>query len=154
MNTIASSFGCLSKKVGDLHRFMLSRNADTPALAALLRETAPTLSAATSTSTSTSSTTSSTADASSDGIKALATRIPVNRSLRMLAVALAMAHYLYGDSTAVVAFVVQPGERNIADQRALEVRPLSRPQSRPLSSHSALEVRNGVCFHGCTALPI
>ena len=122
MNTIASSFGCLSKKVGDLHRFMLSRNADTPALTALLHETAPALSAATSTATSSSSTARSTADASSDGIKALANRIPVNRSLRMLAVALAMAHYLYGDSTAVVAFVVQPGERNIADQRLLEVR--------------------------------
>jgi Eukaryotic glutathione synthase, ATP binding domain len=31
INTIASSFGCLSKKVGDFHRFMLQRNADSAA---------------------------------------------------------------------------------------------------------------------------
>ena len=39
INTIASSFGCLSKKVGDFHRFMLQRNANFPAYQNLLKQT-------------------------------------------------------------------------------------------------------------------
>ena len=39
INTIASSFGCLSKKVGDFHRFMLQRNANFPAYKNLLKQT-------------------------------------------------------------------------------------------------------------------
>ena len=39
INTIASSFGCLSKKVGDFHRFMMQRNADSEAYKNLLLHT-------------------------------------------------------------------------------------------------------------------
>lgn len=39
INTIASSFGCLSKKVGDFHRFMMQRNADSEAYKNLLLQT-------------------------------------------------------------------------------------------------------------------
>ena len=39
INTIASSFGCLSKKVGDLHRFMLLRNANSKAYKSLSDDT-------------------------------------------------------------------------------------------------------------------
>ena len=39
INTIASSFGCLSKKVGDFHLFMLQRNANFPAYQNLLKQT-------------------------------------------------------------------------------------------------------------------
>ena len=134
MNTIAASFGCLSKKVGDLHRFVLARNADAPALAALLRETAPTLAPAAAAAAAPMEPSStgfgSGSDSAASAIKALAARIPVNRSMSMLAVALAMAHYLYGDTSAVVVFVVQPGERNIADQRALEVGGFGPPGNR------------------------
>jgi Eukaryotic glutathione synthase, ATP binding domain len=39
INTIASSFGCLSKKVGDFHRFLMLRNADSDAYKNLLLQT-------------------------------------------------------------------------------------------------------------------
>ena len=39
INTIASSFGCLSKKVGDFHRFMLQRNANSEAYQNLMINT-------------------------------------------------------------------------------------------------------------------
>jgi Eukaryotic glutathione synthase, ATP binding domain len=39
INTIASSFGCLSKKVGDFHRFMLQRSADSEAYQNLMIKT-------------------------------------------------------------------------------------------------------------------
>ena len=130
MNTIASSFGCLSKKVGDFHRFLLSRNTDSSALNVLLAATAPGLmnhrpgSADTidsrGTTSSSSISSSSTGSGNSNVVKDLVNRIPENRSTRMLAMALAMAHFLYGDNQAVVLFVVQPGERNIGDQRSLE----------------------------------
>ena len=39
INTIASSFGCLSKKVGDLHRYLLLRNTAAQGYKSLLLET-------------------------------------------------------------------------------------------------------------------
>jgi hypothetical protein len=39
INTIASSFGCLSKKVGDLHRFLLLRNANSVVYQELFMQT-------------------------------------------------------------------------------------------------------------------
>ena len=39
INTIASSFGCLSKKVGDFHRYMLQRNSNSVAYKNLLQQT-------------------------------------------------------------------------------------------------------------------
>lgn len=41
INTIASSFGCLSKKVGDLHRYLLLRNSNQPDVKRCLTVTAP-----------------------------------------------------------------------------------------------------------------
>ena len=126
MNTIASSFGCLSKKVGDFHRFLLSRNTHSSALNVLLSATAPELmnhSDRSDTDTSSSGVgagSTGRSDGNSNVVKDLVGRIPENRSTRMLAMALAMAHFLYGDNQAVVLFVVQPGERNIGDQRSLE----------------------------------
>jgi glutathione synthase len=93
MNTIASSFGCLSKKVGDLHRFLLLRNENSAFLKELLSQTAPSF---------------------SGDLSAAAKQIPENRSVRMLAFALSMAHLLYGDRDAIVVFVVQPGEKNVS----------------------------------------
>jgi len=101
LNTIASSFGCLSKKVGDLHRYILNRNTNSKYLDMLLREAYPNI----------SSTMSGTD---------IASVIPENPSIRNFGYAMAMAHSIFGDKTAVVLFVVQPGEKNIADQRLLE----------------------------------
>jgi glutathione synthase len=101
MNTIASSFGCLSKKVGDFHRFMLARNADSGTLRTLLALTAPSIEF------------DPTLSDSQNEMEGIIQRIPENRSVRQLALALAMAHFLYGDKSAVVLFVVQPGERNV-----------------------------------------
>ena len=99
INTIASSFGCLSKKVVDLHRYMLMRNAESKDLEDLLLDLD--------------------AEFSSDSATA-STRIPDNPSTRIIAFGIAMAHFLYGDSKAIVLFVVQPGEKNYGDQRLLE----------------------------------
>jgi glutathione synthase len=38
----------------------------------------------------------------------------------MLTAALAEAHAVYGEASAIVLFVVQPSERNLVDQRLLE----------------------------------
>ena len=92
MNTIASSFGCLSKKVGDFHRFILARNAESTMYEQLLTKTAPSY---------------------GSDIKTAVTAIPENTSIRVLALGIAMAHLLYANSKAVVIFVVQPNERNV-----------------------------------------
>jgi hypothetical protein len=39
--------------------------------------------------------------------------IPENTSIKMLAFGLAMAHFVFGDKTASVLFIVQPGEKNV-----------------------------------------
>ena len=100
INTIASSFGCLSRKIGELHRYLLRRNAGSPSFEELLMALD--------------------VDYYSDPSTA-STMIPENPSTRVIAFGIAMAHFLYGDSTAVVLFVVQPNERNFCDQRLLEI---------------------------------
>ena len=37
INTIASSFGCLAKKVGELQKYLIERNADDPVLASIVQ---------------------------------------------------------------------------------------------------------------------
>jgi len=44
----------------------------------------------------------------------VASLIPDNPTIRILAFAIAMAHFVFGDTSAVVLFVVQPGERNVS----------------------------------------
>jgi glutathione synthase len=90
INTIASSFGCLSTKLSRLHRFMVHKVLGRP---------------------------------SSHERWAL----PPNDAIRGLAKGLAVAHGEYvrqqgADARkGVVLMVVQPGERNLIDQKTLEV---------------------------------
>lgn len=99
INTISSSFGCLSNRVGDLHRFLLQRNADSPKMIDYMRASSP--------------------EFSGDLLQA-AESIPENPTYRCVALGISIAHILYGDNSAVVIFVVQPNEKNVADQRILE----------------------------------
>jgi len=103
INTIASSFGCLSKKVGDLHRHLLSRHFGSPDLEAVLRAT-------------------DMPEMLAEGGPGCAAEslMPDNPTIRMLATSLALSHFLSGDRSSVIVFVVQPNERNQADQRLLE----------------------------------
>jgi hypothetical protein len=102
MNTIASSFGCLSKKVGDLHKFLLTRNSESSIFQNLLKDV-------------------SEGQFNEDlNLEKAANLIPNNRSVKMLAFGLAMAHFVFGDTKAHILFIVQPGEKNVADQRLLE----------------------------------
>ena len=98
INTIAASFGSLSQKVGELHQYLLRRNCEDESLQALL-------------------------DLSKyEGLtpEQALEKIPDNNVVAKLALALSFSHYLLARRDAVILFVVQPGERNVADQRALE----------------------------------
>eukprot|EP01041_Mallomonas_annulata_P001976 gene1976-3842_t len=99
LNTIASSFGCLSQKVGELHRYILNHGSNDAIIQNILHETC---------------------NKNTINSDTAATMIPENNSIRVIAFSLAMAHFLFGDNTAVILFIVQPGERNMADQRLLE----------------------------------
>ena len=103
VNTIASSFGCLSALVGELHRFVLDTLAARgPAAAQLLQEAGFPAAAAAEPAL-------------------LQQRSPPNLSTRMIAFALAMGHFVYGRAAgSIVVFLVQAGERNMADQRLLQ----------------------------------
>ena len=101
INTIASSFGCLSSKVGDLHRHLLSRHFGSPDLEAVLRAT-------------------ELPEMPEGGPGCAEGLMPYNPTIRMLATSLALSHFLSGDRSSVIVFVVQPNERNQADQRLLE----------------------------------
>ena len=95
INTIASSFGYLSKKVSEYHRFVLNRNKGRPELQAIIDATslAPT------------------ADMLE---KYTAENVVSNPSSTELAAVLAAAHRAHGDDKAVILFIVQPGERNVS----------------------------------------
>ena len=130
LNTIASSFGCISARVSELHRYLISRFSSSSESESSKSESgsmARALEAALE-SIGTSAANVGTADATSDqgGSWAAAAcaqgALPENPTLRELPAALAAAHGVYGCKSAVVAFVVQPGERNVMDQRLLELR--------------------------------
>lgn len=95
INTIASSFGYLSSKVSDYHRYILSRNEGNPVLRDIVASTVgPTL---------------------HDHIeKVVAANVVQNPSTVQLARVLALAHAEFNDPQAVVLFIVQPGERNVS----------------------------------------
>ena len=92
LNTIASSFGSLSTKISEMHRELHE-------MERMLTVTAET---------------------------ANAKNIPVNNALEEIAGGLAAAHNAYLKQTGLsnadvfVAIIVQPGERNFADQRLLQ----------------------------------
>lgn len=124
LNTIASSFGCLAAGTAGLHRFLLERyfasaaEADDEegrdgALAFLgsYLKAHPGIAAAGP---------GSDPAAAAQCLAAL----PANPTLEALPAAIAAAHAHYGGNkrgAAVVVFVVQPGERNLFDQRFLEL---------------------------------
>ncbi|KAF9478219.1 glutathione synthase [Pholiota conissans] len=90
-NTISVSFGCLSQKVAELHRYLLSQTK--------YYYSSPYLSPS---------------------------NFPSNETTPGLASGLAEAHKAYGDERSQILFVVQPGERNVFDQRPLEYELLER----------------------------
>ncbi|CAM9277047.1 unnamed protein product [Discosporangium mesarthrocarpum] len=103
LNTIASSFGCMSALTARMQRHLLGRFADqSSALGLAVRE-----------------------HMEANGIKetpaaGLARLVPENPTLTALPAAIGAAHSHYGKKEAVVVFVVQPGEANAVDQRLLE----------------------------------
>lgn len=105
LNTIASSFGALSSRTSDLHRFLLERygTGSSPEAAAMRKHYG----------------------VGSEGFH-LDAQLPENVTLQRIPDALAKAFRLYcSDTTSkvddpVVLFVVQGGERNFADQRWFE----------------------------------
>lgn len=88
INTIAASFGCLSSRASQMHRFLMTR---------WLRSIAP---------------------AMSDND--IASHLPQNDAIVNLPAALAAACKLNPSPHAIVMMIIQPGERNSADQRWLE----------------------------------
>ncbi|KAG7400633.1 hypothetical protein PHYBOEH_004900 [Phytophthora boehmeriae] len=93
LNTISSSFACISSLVSGMHKFLVDRVAvDIPALEKHF------------------------------GISSAAYHngLPQNDAITGLPDALAAAHKHYGVKNAVVVFVVQPNEANAIDQRWLE----------------------------------
>lgn len=106
LNTIASSFGCMSALTARLHRHVLSRfAAEASDAGKAVRDHAASVGVHLS-------------QRNGD----LGQMIPDNPTLTALPGALAAAHKCYGKQKAVVLFVVQPGETNAVDQRLLEMK--------------------------------
>jgi glutathione synthase len=93
MNTIASSFGCLSQRVGNLHRYLVSRACINPVYRELFPEPAKVMFL-------------------SDEF--MINAIPENPSIQSLAKCISEAKVSYGNKDAAVLFVVQPGELNVS----------------------------------------
>lgn len=99
INTISASFACLSNRVGDLHRYLLQRNSGSATMQQYMQSASPSFAQDLNTATAS---------------------IPENPSIRTIALGISIAHILYGDAAARVLFIVQPNEKNVADQRLLE----------------------------------
>ncbi|KAF8964259.1 glutathione synthase [Flammula alnicola] len=84
-NTISVSFGCLSQKVAELHRYLLAATQYYNSSSYLRPD-----------------------------------NFPSNNTISGLASGLAEAHKAYNVEGSQILFVVQPGERNVFDQRLLE----------------------------------
>uniref|UniRef100_A0A7S2FM90 Glutathione synthetase n=2 Tax=Octactis speculum TaxID=3111310 RepID=A0A7S2FM90_9STRA len=112
LNTIASSFGCISAKVTALHQFILKRFGSDPQLGPRVSEAIKTLNL------------DRVQDSTDKGFDMAAhvaeECLPLNPTLRDLPAALAAAHAQYGVPGSIIVFVVQPNERNVIDQRMLE----------------------------------
>ena len=122
INTIASSFGCLSQKVGSLHKYLLQRYDGEECLERLLDASDLKLSP-----------------------REILSRCPKNVAIEKLAASLSFCHHLMARKDAVILFVVQPLERNVADQRALEAQ-LWLEHGVKVEFNSLADVqRDGVC---------
>ena len=112
-NTVASSFGGLSQLVGGWHRHAMTRHGGDPTLIAHV-VSAPRLAAA-------ASRTAAQDDTQDVGGGGKLPSVPENVTTAQLAASMATAHAHHGGGAeAVVLMVVQPGERNVMDQRHLE----------------------------------
>ncbi|KAF8877154.1 hypothetical protein CPB84DRAFT_1838626 [Gymnopilus junonius] len=114
-NTISVSFGCLSQKISELHRYLSA--------ATNYYMTSPYL----------------TRD-----------NFPPNETISGLANGLAEAHKAYNVPGSQILFVVQPGERNVFDQRALEYELLEKQVpliSRPEDTHPAKFVEISTVYY-------
>lgn len=115
LNTIASSFGCMSSLTAGMHRHLLSRFGNEPSRAGqAVRDHASAIGIDAATAAATTG--------EGGGGGGLGQLIPPNPTLTALPGALAAAHKCYGKPEAVVLFVVQPGETNAVDQRLLEMK--------------------------------
>eukprot|EP01038_Epipyxis_sp_PR26KG_P009361 gene9361-12611_t len=101
VNTIASSFGSLSQKVSEFQRFLLKRNENSEYIKNILQVL----------------------DFPSRILpNEVSNRIVQNPSLDVISSVLHQAHLSFNDEKSTILFIVQPGERNIADQRLLEAK--------------------------------
>lgn len=96
INTIASSFGYLSKKVSEFHSYLLQRNEDVIELQSIIEEV------------------SNNSNEENKRSHYQAANVLENPSNIELAKCLALAHEEYNDKNAIILFVVQPGERNVS----------------------------------------
>lgn len=117
INTISSSFGCLSGKMSDYHRFLLKKMEVMKLPSSIvdgilsmsdLSDAAAAASAGTVASAGTAA--NDDAATSAQPLQALGANIPDNLSTRLLGFALAMGHFVYGSGAdSVVLFIVQEG---------------------------------------------
>eukprot|EP00929_Paragymnodinium_shiwhaense_P060622 TRINITY_DN30266_c0_g2_i1.p1 TRINITY_DN30266_c0_g2~~TRINITY_DN30266_c0_g2_i1.p1 ORF type:complete len:513 (+),score=86.67 TRINITY_DN30266_c0_g2_i1:113-1651(+) len=133
LNTIASSFGALSSRTGDLHRFLFKRYArGSGKVAGTLRE-----------------------KHRLESVDNVEHYLPPNPTLDKIPGAMATAFEIYSKATpaavnAVVVFVVQEVERNYADQRFLEHYlfedhgiPVLRKTLREIYDETSLDAQTG-----------
>ena len=124
INTIASSFGCLSGKMSDYHRFLLKKMEVMRLPSSIvdgilsMSDLSDAAAAATATASAAASATTAPADdaaSPAQPLQALGANIPDNLSTRLLGFALAMGHFVYGNGAdSVVLFIVQEGDRLLA----------------------------------------
>lgn len=121
LNTIASSFGCLASVTADLHRYLLERFF-LPSLALQPSSSSPDeLQAFLSSYLHNHGLLLPPSTPPSSAAAAAISNLPPNPTLTQLPSALAAAHSYYNNPEAIIVFIVQPGERNLFDQRFLEL---------------------------------
>lgn len=112
INTISSSFGCLSGKMSDYHRFLLKKMEVMKLPSSIVDGilSMSDLSDAAAAAASAGTAANDDAATSAQPLQALGANIPDNLSTRLLGFALAMGHFVYGSGAdSVVLFIVQEG---------------------------------------------
>jgi len=123
LNTIASSFGCLASVTADLHRYLLERfflpslALQPPCSSSVPDELQSFLSSYLYNHGLVLPPTTTPTEAAA----AAMANLPPNPTLVRLPSALAKAHDYYNNPSGIIVFIVQPGERNLFDQRFLEL---------------------------------
>ena len=92
INTISSSFGCLSQKVSLFHKHLLNRNIDSNEIQGLIKSVV----------------------GENWSPRQLSDSIVENHSLELISASIAAAHKAYENKNAIVLFIVQPNERNVS----------------------------------------